>query len=265
MRGMRLQESFEEYLEEFTRTILEITKRERLDEELVGFVKDVERISNYILKIRKTPKAERDATGREISRFEWTTQPATPERIYLSFPLGSWRYRPNEIDMIPYMNQAGRMIAQRENIAIVKGLLSSVGEEFTDGHTKEKVREAINWIAESEHYPDLLLIHPMDRALLEKEGVIVPIWQLPQDFRKQKGSHFLGMSEGALDVHWMSWEELRGTAIMYEKSGITLERTPLRIHFDNNKDHLIVDEERISWSTDEKSVAKMNFNTAIIS
>ena len=254
------QKSFEELLEEFRKIIIDFIERERLDEELVGFIRDVEKPSSLLQKITGPMKAEPNAYGREIIRYEWTTKPATPEKIHLRVPLGDWSYRPSEVSIYPLISQVGRLIAQRENFAIVKGLLSGVGKEFTNGHTKEKFREAIKWISDNEHYPDRLLIHPLEHTLLEKDGVIVPIWKLPQGFRELKSARFRGIGEGALDVYWIPQIE-RGTAIIYEKRAVMLERTRPQIEFDNieHPNYLTVYEERLSGPIDERAVARMKF------
>lgn len=240
---------FKEYLEKFKKIIFEAVERRRLDDQLVGFVKDVEKVSEISYRITGPVRIQ------EKTQFDMTIKHATPQRMHLRVHVEDWANRPNEIDMGPTMSQLGvQFVAPFEKLAIVNGLLSEVGREFTDGHTKERVMESINWIADNGHYPNRLLANPLDRALLEKEGVIIPIWQ-------RKGSRFYEMAQGGLDVYWIPQIQ-RGIAIIYEKEGVTLERTPLRICFDdmNQPKYLIVEQERLASPFDEKAVVKMNFS-----
>jgi len=211
------QKSFEEWLEEFRNIIMNAIKSETLYKQLVGFVNEVIE-ANYLLKSTGPARAQFVAPGQELEPFVLRTKPATPERIRFIVRLGDWAFRPREILGI---DRVGRFVARRENLAIVKGLLSGAGNEIMDGHSKERFREAINWIDGNGYYPDRMLVHPQDLSLLEKEGITVPIRHLPQGLGEQKASRFCTISEGGLDVCWISLIE-RGTAIIYEKAVVKM-------------------------------------------
>jgi hypothetical protein len=229
---MSQTKTFEQWLEEFKKEIKKGYEKATMVMALSEHVyKD--KVFTALPKYDTPLRASIVHEGEQLVPVRASLRTVNPLDAGFIQDLGDWSDNPEGYGMDMFMNDLGKLVADREYAIIAFSMKNCAGNTFKSekgGHlSKDDIRKAQSL---AEGYADSVIMNHQEKVEFLKNGQILDPNRIPESFvpKERRGYYYSGMI-GAVNVYWASFIE--DFALVFNREEIISASAPLKIRFDD--------------------------------